>query len=99
MNAQRNRGWVIDDHDITIEFYFKDFAALTAVGQDPEFQALQAEEEPYISRTHTVASLGWVEVFVQDGKVVNIANGKPTYGTFADVADITAPAQPRKSEA
>jgi len=64
MNAQRNRGWVIDDHDITVEFYFRDFDALTAVGQEPQFQKLQVEEGPYVNRAHTVASLGWVEVYV-----------------------------------
>lgn len=91
MNAQRQRGWVVDDHDITVEFYFRDFDALTAVGQDPEFQKLQVEEGPYVNRAHTVASLGWVEVYVEGGKVVNVADGRPTYGAFEDVVDVMAP--------
>jgi len=80
MNRHRNRGWIVDDHDMTVEFYFSSFEEMNKVTNDPEFQKLQQEEEPYVNRTNTVVSLGWVENYVQDGKVVNVRDGKSTYG-------------------
>lgn len=92
MNNRRNRGWVIDDHDMTVEFYFSTFADLAKITNDPEFQKLQQEEEPYVNRTHTVVSLGWVEQYVVDGAVVNIRDGKSTYPSFAELTDLASAA-------
>lgn len=89
MNRRRGRGWVVDDHDMTMEFYFRSFEEMNKVTNDPEFQKLQAEEEPYVNRTHTVVSLGWVETYVQDGKVVNVRDGKSTYGTWEGSSDLS----------
>ncbi|GKZ24844.1 hypothetical protein AbraIFM66951_005131 [Aspergillus brasiliensis] len=91
-----NRGWVIDDHDFAVEFYFKTLEDLSKVSRDPEFHALQAEEVPYISKHHVVTSLGWVETFVEHGKVVHIENGKSTYGTFEEMQEITMDPNYRK---
>lgn len=46
---------------MTIGFYFRSFAELNKVNADPEFQALQASEEPFMNRENTVVSLAWVE--------------------------------------
>ena len=92
MNTRGNRGWVIDDHDLTIDFYFKTFADLAKVNTDRELQRLQQEEEPFINRTHTVVSLGWVEQYVKDGKVVNIKDGKSMYPTFEELTDLATAA-------
>ena len=90
MNRRRNRGWVVDDHDMTVEFYFRSFEEMNKVTNDPEFQKLQQEEEPYVNRTHTVASLGWVESYVQNEEVVNVnEDGKSTYGTFEESSDLS----------
>ncbi|CAF9907825.1 MAG: hypothetical protein ALECFALPRED_004015 [Alectoria fallacina] len=96
MNRHLNRGWVVDDHDLTIEFYFRSFEEMNKVTNDPEFQKLQQEEEPYVNRTHTVVSLGWVESYVQNGEVVNVKDGKSTYGTFEESSDLSnaLPKQP-----
>ncbi|CAK39231.1 hypothetical protein AAWM_00020 [Aspergillus awamori] len=96
MNQKANRGWVIDDHDFAVEFYFKTLEDLSKVSRDPEFHALQAEEVPYISKHHVVTSLGWVETFVEHGKVVHIENGKSTYGTFEEMQEITMDPNYRK---
>ena len=104
MNNRRNRGWVVDDHDMTVEFYFKTFADLAKITNDPEFQKLQQEEEPFINRTHTVVSLGWVEQYVMDGQVVNIQDGKSTYPDFKHLTDLasaavtSAPAAPAEKQ-
>ncbi|KAI1381018.1 hypothetical protein F4677DRAFT_441349 [Hypoxylon crocopeplum] len=79
MNRRGNRGWVVDDHDITVEFYFRSFADLEKVRRDPDFQALQAGEDPYVNLVHTVATLGWVEKYVDGGEVVNVKDGKSMY--------------------
>ncbi|KAI9769015.1 MAG: hypothetical protein M1835_006771 [Candelina submexicana] len=89
MNKRLNRGWVVDDHDMTVEFYFRSFGELNKVTNDPDFQALQAKEEPYVNRKNTVVSLGWVETYVENGKVVNIRDDKSTFGTWEESSDIS----------
>ncbi|KAK7749852.1 hypothetical protein SLS53_000433 [Cytospora paraplurivora] len=88
MNRQNKRGWVIDDHDITIEFYFRTFEELTAVNTDPDFLALQSSEGPYVNLIHTVVSLSWVEKYVDNGKVVNVVDGKSTYPPRSVLVDL-----------
>jgi hypothetical protein len=88
MNNRRNRGWVVDDHDMTVEFYFKSLEELGKITNDPEFQKLQQEEEPFINRTHTVVSLGWVEQYVMDGQVVNINEGGSMYPGWEELVDL-----------
>lgn len=90
MNIQNKRGWTIDDHDFAVEFYFRTFEEVTKVTLDPDFQAMQQEEEPWVSKHHIVTSLGWVETFVQDGKVVNIQDGKSTFPQFAAMTDLSS---------
>ncbi|KAK3382608.1 hypothetical protein B0T24DRAFT_672576 [Lasiosphaeria ovina] len=100
MNRRNKRGWVIDDHDITVEFYFRSFAELTRVNQDPEFQALQAAEGPYVNLVHTVAALGWVEKYVDGGRIVHLgADGKSTYPPWAELRDISTALPPAQAQA
>ncbi|KAK9421234.1 hypothetical protein SUNI508_06082 [Seiridium unicorne] len=86
------------DHDVTVEFYFRSFAELHKVTSDPEFQAAQATEGPYVNLVHTVVSLGWVEKYIYGGKVVNIGeDGKSTYPPWSELNDLST-AFPAKSE-
>lgn len=81
---------MIRDHDMHVEFWFRDMATMSLVAADPEFQALQAAEGPYASKIHTEASLGWVEQYVSNGKVVNVTpEGKPDFLSFEEMS--TAP--------
>ncbi|OGM42819.1 hypothetical protein ABOM_008998 [Aspergillus bombycis] len=89
MNRRNNRGWVIDDHDVTIEFYFRNFAELNRVNSDPEFQVLQASEEPFVNRVHTVVSLSWVEKYVDVGRLVNILDDKSTYPSYDELLNLS----------
>ncbi|KAI1455357.1 hypothetical protein F4805DRAFT_459922 [Annulohypoxylon moriforme] len=90
MNRARNRGWVVDDHDITVEFYFRNFAELEKVHKDPDFQALQATEGPYVNLVHTVVSLGWVERYIDGGKVVNLRDdGTSAYPPWKELMDLS----------
>jgi hypothetical protein len=85
------------DHDITVEFYFRNFAELNKVNSDPEFQALQASEGPFVNLIHSVVTLGWVEKYVDGGKVVNIGeDGKSLYPPWSELNDLSTafPARP-----
>lgn len=96
MSRHGNRNWVTDDHDVTVEFYFRSFEEVDKVTNDPDFQRLQAEEAPYISKTPSAVSLGWVETFVEEGKVVNVENGRSTYGSWEESVDLSN-AMPKQS--
>lgn len=73
-----------------MEFYLRSLSQLTAVLEDPEFKALQEAEGPFVSGENIVATLGWVEAYVQDGRVVHVgADGKPTYAAFDVVGDFS----------
>jgi hypothetical protein len=54
---------------------------------DADFQALQAEEGSFLSGGGAEISIGWVETYVSDGKVVNLdETGKPTFPAFKDMS-------------
>lgn len=71
---------------MTVELYVPDLQTLRGIASDPEFASFYHLEEPYLSRRHVVATLGWVEVYVEDGKVVNVTDGgseyRPEYAEF-----------------
>ncbi|GAB1212629.1 hypothetical protein ATERTT37_001773 [Aspergillus terreus] len=78
--------WTIDQHDLTVELYIRDLQTLRNIAADPEFASFYHLEEPYLSRRHVVASLGWVEAYVEEGKVVNVTDEgseyRPGFGEF-----------------
>ncbi|ORY71789.1 uncharacterized protein BCR38DRAFT_331970 [Pseudomassariella vexata] len=85
LNAKRGRPWVVRDYDAQVEFFFRDMETFYKGASDPDFQALQAEEEPFISSIHAEISIGWIETYVSDGKVVNIGeDDKPNYPAFQE---------------
>jgi hypothetical protein len=54
---------------------------------DADFQALQAEEAPFVSGEGAEISLGWVETYVSEGQVVNLDGaGKPTFLSFKEMS-------------
>ncbi|KAM0430052.1 hypothetical protein ACHAPT_006058 [Fusarium lateritium] len=87
LNTSLGDRWVVRDHDMHVEFWFRDMAALAETAADPEFQALQAQEGPYASKIHVEASLGWVEQYVADGKVVNVKeDNKPDFLSWEEMS-------------
>lgn len=82
---------------MTIGFYFRSFAELNKVNADPEFQALQASEEPFMNRENTVVSLAWVEKYVDEGQVVNIVDDESTYPSYDSLLNLST-ALPTKDE-
>ncbi|PLN76259.1 hypothetical protein BDW42DRAFT_23528 [Aspergillus taichungensis] len=91
LNRTLGGSWAVDEHDVTVEFYLHSLDQLTSVLEDPEFKTLQQEEEPYVSGKDIVATLGWVEAYVQNGRVVNLdPAGVPTYPNFGVLADFSS---------
>ncbi|KAK8077177.1 hypothetical protein PG996_003347 [Apiospora saccharicola] len=76
-------------HDMEIEYYFKDAQALLDVSGDEGFKALHIECEPYVNLARTTVTLTWVEVYLEDGRLVNVdAAGKSMQPSFAELNDI-----------
>ncbi|KAI0539809.1 hypothetical protein GGR58DRAFT_463532 [Xylaria digitata] len=79
----------INDYDLQIEYYFKDVASLIAISGDEGFKALHVECEPYVDLATTTVTISWVEVYLEDGKLVNIDNeGKSLQPSFEELSDI-----------
>ncbi|RHZ60656.1 hypothetical protein CDV55_104181 [Aspergillus turcosus] len=87
--------WKIDDHDVTIEFYFTDVSALLAVSADQDFKDLHVDTEKFIRLDATTISVTWIEVYLKDGKIVNIdSEGKSLQPSFAERSVIALPEKP-----
>lgn len=85
----------LSTHDMEIEYYFKDVASLLAVSADEDFKALHIECEPYVDLTTTKVTLTWIEVYLEDGKLVNVdAAGKSMQPSFAELSDIKVSDKP-----
>ncbi|KAL4812556.1 hypothetical protein BDW67DRAFT_188532 [Aspergillus spinulosporus] len=83
----RGNPWRIKDFDAEVEFFFGDMKTFYKGAADADFQALQAEEGPFIGGEGAEISIGWVETYVSDGKVVNLVDaGKPTFPAFKDMS-------------
>lgn len=85
----------IDDHDLQIEYYFRDVSSLLAVSVDEDFKALHVEAAPYVRLDETTVSLTWVEVYLEGGKLVNLVpNGESLQPPFAEQSDIRVSDRP-----
>ncbi|KAF2995015.1 hypothetical protein E8E14_003242 [Neopestalotiopsis sp. 37M] len=85
----------INDHDLEIEYYFKDAATLLALSADEDFKALHIECVPYVNIETTKTTLSWIEVYLEDGKLVNVDSaGKSAQLSFEELSDIKLSEQP-----
>lgn len=85
----------IDNHDLQIEYYFRDVSSLLAVSGDEGFKALHVEATPYVRLDETTVALNWVEVYLEDGKLVNISDdGQSLQPSFAEQSKIEASDKP-----
>ncbi|KAK7741260.1 hypothetical protein SLS63_000813 [Diaporthe eres] len=79
----------VDDHDLQIEYYFRDLSSLLAVSADEGFKALHVEGTPYVRLDEATVALTWVEVYIEGGRLVNIgADGESLQPSFAEQSDI-----------
>ncbi|KAF4271879.1 hypothetical protein KXV68_004861 [Aspergillus fumigatus] len=87
LNNARGNPWRVRDFDAQVEFFFRDMETFYKGAADADFQALQAEEGPFVSGERAEISLGWVETYVREGQVVNLDEaGKPTFLPFKDMS-------------
>ncbi|KAL4864303.1 hypothetical protein BDV12DRAFT_15500 [Aspergillus spectabilis] len=87
LNNMRGNPWRVRDFDAQVEFLFRDMETFYKGAADADFQALQAEEGPFISGEGAEISIGWIETYVKDGEVVNIDEaGNPTFPAFEDMS-------------
>ncbi|KAI1100053.1 hypothetical protein F4804DRAFT_58544 [Jackrogersella minutella] len=85
----------LNHHDLEIEYYFKDVASLLAVSGDEDFKALHVECEPYVNLETTTITLTWIEVYLEDGELVNIdSEGKSLQPSFEEMSDIKVSDKP-----
>lgn len=79
----------INDYDPQIEYYFKDVSSLIAISGDEGFKVLHVECEPYVDLATTTVTLSWVEVYLENGKLVNIdSEGKSLQPSFEELSNI-----------
>lgn len=87
--------YAIDDHDLQIEYYFRDVSSLLAVSANEGFKALHVEATPYVRLDETSVALTWVEVYLEGGKLVNVgADGQSLQPSFAEQSDIQVSDKP-----
>ncbi|KAI0193881.1 hypothetical protein F4808DRAFT_354542 [Astrocystis sublimbata] len=85
----------LNDHDLQIEYYVKDVSSLLAISGDEGFRALHVECEPYVDIATTTVTVSWVEVYLENGKLVNIdGEGKSLQPSFEELADIKVSGEP-----
>lgn len=85
----------IDDHDLQIEYLFRNVSSLLGVSADDDFKALHVEATPYVRLDQTTVALTWVEVYLEGAKLVNIgADGESLQSSFAEQSDIRASDRP-----
>ena len=74
-------GWKMSDYDGHVEFLVRSVDDLYKAVQDPDYPEKVAPDEKYLLDPSTSAvTVGWEEVYVLDGNIVNImANGASAY--------------------
>ena len=75
-------GWELSTYDGHVEFIIRSMGDLYRAVQDPEYPEKIAPDERYLLDPSTsTVTVGWEEVYVLEGKVVNITeDGASAYG-------------------
>ncbi|CUS13586.1 unnamed protein product [Tuber aestivum] len=67
-----SRGWKIADFDGQVEILCRSFEDVLIACADPEYPGkIGRDEKKFIDHSRSVASVGWEEVYVEDGRVVD----------------------------
>ncbi|KAH7364090.1 EthD domain-containing protein [Rhexocercosporidium sp. MPI-PUGE-AT-0058] len=75
-------GWTVSDYDGNVEFLVRSVEDLKKAVEDPEYpEKVLPDEQRFMDQSNSVVTVGWEEVYVKDGKVVNIdQSGGSVYG-------------------
>ncbi|KAH8669581.1 hypothetical protein BGZ60DRAFT_407827 [Tricladium varicosporioides] len=66
-------GWTLEDHDLMVQVWVRTTNDMAAIFTDPDFQALVVGDTPE-SQEKAHVTCGWEEVFLEDGKIVDVPN-------------------------
>lgn len=88
MPAAIRPGWKVDDHDIVISFYVRKLEDFFKIVTDPEFQELYGEESEIVAQDKGTLTIGWEEVYIEEGKMVNVSDGKSEYPALVEVGKL-----------
>ena len=92
MPAAIRPGWNVDDHDIVISFYVRSLEDFFKIVTDPEFQELYGQESEVVAQDRGTMTVGWEEVYVEDGKMVNLEGGKSGNLSVKEVGEVVGSA-------
>jgi hypothetical protein len=81
-------GFKLDDHDITINVWVRTTEDMLAIVMDPDFQTLVAGDDKTVDLTKATITAGWEEVYVENGKIVNVQDGESIYPAFAECVTV-----------
>ncbi|RPB01937.1 hypothetical protein L873DRAFT_564302 [Choiromyces venosus 120613-1] len=72
-----SRSWKVADFDGQVEILCRSFEDVITACADPEYPGkIGRDEKRFIDHARSVASVGWEEVYVEDGRVVDFLQGK-----------------------
>lgn len=63
---------------------------------DPDFQAIVSTEVNVIDNSRGSLRIGWEEVYIEDGKIVEVTDG---YGDFAEKSQLGSSSNPTSASA
>jgi hypothetical protein len=81
-------GWSINDHDVTISVWVRTTDQIIAIVTDPDFQELVTMDEKIVDGEKGTVNVGWEEVYVENGQIVNVDDGQSTYPSFAECVKV-----------
>ena len=65
--------WTLADYDGYVEFIVRSVEDLKKAVEDPEYpEKVLPDEQRFMDQSNSVVTVGWEEVYVKDGKVINI---------------------------
>jgi hypothetical protein len=62
---------------------------MLAIVMDPDFQALVREDEEMVDSSRATMAAGWEEVYVDEGEIVNVVEGKSVYPPLQECLGLT----------
>lgn len=71
--AANNFGWTLSSYDGHVEILVRNMDDLVKAMQDPEYpERVAPDEARFLDHATSMVTVGWEEVYVLDGKVVNV---------------------------
>ncbi|KAG4424774.1 hypothetical protein IFR04_002122 [Cadophora malorum] len=81
-SVAKDFGWTLAGYDGYVDFMVSSVEDLKNAVEDPEYpEKVLPDEQMFMDQSNSVVTVGWEEVYVKDGKVINIdRDGNSIYG-------------------